>query len=308
MKLYRPKFWDHKNFISFSLFPLSLIIQLIIFFKKQFTKVFIFKIPVICIGNIYVGGTGKTPLSILVAKELSKIGKKPVIIRKYYKDHIDEHFLIKENFNHLILNTNRISAITEAENQNFDTAILDDGFQDYKINKNLNILCFNSNFEGNGFVIPAGPLRENLNSIKNAQILIINGEKNSKFENKILQINNKIDIYYSKYKPINLEKFNQKELLVITGIGNPENFLRLLNNHNLKITKKYIFPDHYAFSREEVDGFINEAKKNNYQIICTEKDYYKIRKYNLEGIEYLKVELIIEKKENLITSIRNIYD
>ena len=75
MKLYRPKFWDHKNFISFSLFPLSLIIQLIIFFKKQFTKVFIFKIPVICIGNIYVGGTGKTPLSILVAKELSKIGK-----------------------------------------------------------------------------------------------------------------------------------------------------------------------------------------------------------------------------------------
>ena len=99
--LIKPKFWDHKNLISLSLFPLSLIIQLVIFFKKRFTKVSNFKIPIVCIGNIYIGGTGKTPLSILVSKELSKIGKKPAIIRKYYKDHKDEHSLIKENFNYL---------------------------------------------------------------------------------------------------------------------------------------------------------------------------------------------------------------
>ena len=135
MKLIKPKFWDHKNLISLSLFPLSLIIQLVIFFKKRFTKVSNFKIPIVCIGNIYIGGTGKTPLSILVSKELSKIGRKPAIIRKYYKDHKDEHSLIKENFNYLILNSNRISAIQEAENKNFDIAILDDGFQDYKIKK-----------------------------------------------------------------------------------------------------------------------------------------------------------------------------
>ena len=144
MKLYKPKFWDHKNFISLSLFPVSLIIQLVILLKKKFTKISSFKIPIVCIGNIYVGGTGKTPLSILVSKELSKIGKKPVI-----------------------------GEIQEAKNKNFDTAILDDGFQDYKIKKDLSIICFNSNFEGNDFVIPAGPLRENLNSIKNAQIIVI---------------------------------------------------------------------------------------------------------------------------------------
>ena len=81
-------------------------------------------------------------MSILVSKELSKIGKKPVIIRKYYKEHMDEHSLIKENFNNLILNSNRTGAIQEAQNKNFDTAILDDGFQDYKIKKDLNIICF----------------------------------------------------------------------------------------------------------------------------------------------------------------------
>ena len=308
MKLYKPKFWNHKNFISLSLFPLSLITQLMIFIKKKFTKVSNFKIPIVCIGNIYVGGTGKTPLSILVAKELTKIGKKPVIVRKYYKEHKDEHFLIKQHFSQLILNSSRTSAVKEALNKNFDTAILDDGFQDYKIKKDLSIICFNSNLEGNGFVIPAGPLRENLDSIKNAQIIIINGYKNLRFEKKILEINNTIDIYYSKYKAINYDKFNQKELLLITGIGNPENFLELLNKHNLKIARKYIFPDHYVFSKDEINNFINEARKNSYQIICTEKDYHRIKDYDIEGIDYLKVELILEKKERFIKKIQDVYD
>ena len=308
MKLYKPKFWNHKNFISLSLFPVSLIIQCVILLKKKFTKVSSFKIPIVCIGNIYVGGTGKTPLSILVSKELSKIGKKPVIIRKYYKEHMDEHSMIKENFSHLILNSDRTGAIQEAQNKNFDTAILDDGFQDYKIKKDLSIICFNSNFEGNDFVIPAGPLREKLNSIKNAQIIVINGYKNLKFEKKILEINNNIDIYYSKYKAINYAKFSQKELLVITGIGNPENFLELLNSHKLKIAKKYIFPDHYTFSKEELNNFKSEAKKNGYQIICTEKDYHRIKKYSIDEIDFLRVELVLEKKETLIKKIQDIYD
>ena len=308
MKLYRPKFWDHKNFISLSLFPVSLIIQLVILLKKKFTKVSSFKIPIVCIGNIYVGGTGKTPLSILVSKELSKVGKKPVIIRKYYKEHMDEHSMIKENFSHLILNSDRTGAIQEAQNKNFDTAILDDGFQDYKIKKDLSIICFNSNFEGNDFVIPAGPLRENLNSIKNAQIIVINGYKNLKFEKKILEINNKIDIYYSEYKAINYAKFSQKELLVITGIGNPENFLKLLDSHKLKIAKKYIFPDHYTFSKDELNNFVSEAKKNGYQIICTEKDYHRIKENSIEEIDFLKIELVLEKKETLIKKIQDIYD
>ena len=116
MKLYKPKFWDHKNFISLSLFPVSLIIQLVILLKKKFTKISSFKIPVVCLGNIYVGGTGKTPISILVSKELSKIGKKPVIIRKYYKSHEDEYELIKSNFKNLLINRLLISSVCFVEN------------------------------------------------------------------------------------------------------------------------------------------------------------------------------------------------
>ena len=307
MKLIKPKFWDGKNLISLSLFPLSLIIQLVIFFKKKFTKVSNFKIPIVCIGNIYIGGTGKTPLSILVSKELSKIGKKPAIIRKYYKDHKDEHSLIKENFNYLILNSNRIGAIQEAENKNFDIAILDDGFQDYKIKKNLSIICFNSNFEGNGFVIPAGPLRENLSSIKNAQIMIINGVKNLNFEKKILKINKNLKIFYSSYEPLNINEFKNKNLIAIASIGNPSNFFKLLEDYNLNIKKKLIYPDHHNFSKKQVENIILDAEKNDYHIIMTEKDFSKFKNHKTNRLNYLKVALNLEKSEKFIQRIKEVY-
>ncbi len=309
MKLYKPKFWDNKNFISLSLFPLSLIIQFVIFLKKKFTKVTKFKIPVVCIGNIYVGGTGKTPLSILVSKELSKIGKKPVIIRKYYKEHKDEHSLIKENFDYLILNSNRTGAIQEAQNKDFEIAILDDGFQDYKIKKNLSIICFNSNqLIGNGFLFPSGPLRESLGSLRNANILIINGDKNLDFEQKILKIQKNLKIYYSNYKPLNIQEFKDKRLLVISGIGNPENFFKILKDNQLNVQKKMVYPDHYEFTKNEMLKIVEHAKKNDFQIVMTEKDYYKIKDFSLENIKYLRIKLEIEKEEEFIKNVMKAYD
>ena len=309
MKLYKPKFWKSKNLISLSLFPLSLITQIIIFFKKLFTKVQNFKIPVICVGNIYIGGTGKTPLCISIAKELLLKGRNPAIIRKYYKSHKDEHELIKRNFANLVLNSNRYNAILDAENEKFDSVILDDGYQDYKIKKNLNILCFNSNqLVGNGFIIPAGPLRESLDAIKKAQIIVINGERNSLFEKKILGINKDLDIFYSSYNPVNVEKFKQKKLLAIAGIGNPENFFKLISQYNLKIERKMVFPDHYSFSFNQIKKIVEEAKKENLQIITTEKDYYKIKEFNINEIEYLKVDLVINKKKEFLNKLQEYYD
>ena len=84
MKMLKPDFWEKKNnLISLLLLPISFFIQLLIIIKKKLTLEHSFKIPIICIGNIYLGGTGKTPLSILIAKELKKHNKKPVIIKKY---------------------------------------------------------------------------------------------------------------------------------------------------------------------------------------------------------------------------------
>ena len=174
MKISKPIFWKTKNLISFLLFPFSLMVILIIYLKSKFIKSIKFKIPVICVGNIYIGGTGKTPLSIFLAEELRNKGKNPAIIRKYYKSHYDEHKMIKDKFKNLILNKNRTNGIYDAINNNFNLAILDDGFQDQKIFKKISILCFNQSQKiGNGMVIPSGPLRESFRALKNAQFVII---------------------------------------------------------------------------------------------------------------------------------------
>ncbi|MDC1158188.1 tetraacyldisaccharide 4'-kinase [Pelagibacteraceae bacterium] len=310
MKLNKPKFWDAKiSFISILLLPISLLILLIIFLKQKFTKTIKFNIPIICIGNIYIGGTGKTPTAILLANELSKLKRNPVILRKFYKDHIDEHDLIKENFKNLILCKSRISGVNEAEKKKFDSVILDDGYQDDNIKKSLNIICFNQNqLIGNGLVLPAGPLRERFNSLKKANVILINGKKDSNFEKKIVSINKNIKIFYSYYKPSNIDQFKNKKLLAIAGIGNPDNFFKLIEENNLKIEKKLIFPDHHIFNESEVKNIINESLRKNLHIIMTEKDYFKIRNFNIDNINYLKVSLEIHEKQNFIKIINDIYN
>ena len=310
IKINKPKFWDKSiGFLSILFIPLSLVYLFLIFFKKKIIKEKKFKIPIICIGNIYVGGTGKTPVSLFLAKEFSKLGKKPVILRKYYKNHNDEYHLIKNYFKNLIVTKNRLVGLKEAEDSDFDIAILDDGLQDYKIKKNLKIVCFNSNqLAGNGLVLPAGPLRETLYALKNVDIVLINGEKVQDFENRILNINKKIEIFYSSYIPANLEEFKNKKLLAIAGIGNPENFFHIIEKNNLNISKKITFPDHYEFSRNEIKNIVDEAKNNDFHIIMTEKDYFKVNKYKFEKINYLKVSLEIYEKENFMNKVKSLYD
>ena len=310
MKLNKPKYWDVKNsFFSIFLFPISLIVLAFISVKKKITKSINFNIPIICIGNIYIGGTGKTPASIYLTRELIKLGKKPAILRKYYKSHKDEHLLIETKIKSLILCQNRSDGIKEAENAGFDLVILDDGLQDYKIKKNLNIVCFNQNqLIGNGLIIPSGPLRESLNALKDANIILINGEKDNDFEEKLLNINKNLEFFYSFFKPKNIDKFKNKKLLAIAGIGNPENFFKLLNQYDLNVEKRLIFPDHYEFTKTEIKNIIEDAKNKDLQIIMTEKDYFKIKVFNEPEIKYLEISLEIKQKEKLIQKISQLYD
>ena len=307
MNIKKPRFWRKKNnFLSLLLFPIAILIQLLNIIKNKFSSNQSFDIPVICVGNIFIGGTGKTPLTIMITKELIKSGKKPVIIRKFYSDHLDEHRLIKNNVSCLFLNKKRNAAIKDAEKAKYNVAILDDGFQDHSIKKNLNILCFNSNqLIGNGMTIPSGPLREDINSVKRAQIILINGHTDNEFEKKILKISNKIKIFYSRYIPKEIKKFKDKKLFAFAGIGNPENFFDLLIKNNLNIQKKIAFPDHYKFKKSEIQKMIDESKNNNLKLVTTEKDYLRIKDYGLKDVEIVKVELEVIEKKLFLNEILN---
>ena len=307
MKVFKPKFWEKNNsLISLLLLPISSFLQILIKIKKRLTIEQSFRIPVICIGNIYLGGTGKTPLSILITQELKKHSKKPALIKKYYSEHADEHNLIKNSVDCLFLDKQRAKALSNAEEKQHDIAILDDGFQDSSVKKDLNILCFSSSqLIGNGMTLPSGPLRENMSAIKKAQIVIINGNKNDVFEKKILNISNKVKIFYSKYLPINIKEFKDKKLYAFAGIGNPKNFFNLLKENKLNIQKKIAFPDHYRFSKSEIKRMIDDSLKNNFELVTTEKDYFRIKDYGFKNIKFLKIKLEILENDKFLNQILN---
>jgi tetraacyldisaccharide 4'-kinase len=215
--------------------------------------------------------------------------------------------LIKEKTKDLVTAPNRKEAIANAIKRKFNLIILDDGFQDHSIEKNLSILCFNNNqLIGNGLTIPSGPLREPFSSIKNSQIAIINGNTNKKFEEKIKDISNGISIYYCKYLPINIKKLENANLIAFSGIGNPENFFDMLSNYKLNIKKRISFPDHYNYTKNDIKNLLNLAKEKNSRLLTTEKDYFRLKYLGLnENISYLSVQLVISEEEKFFKEIKS---
>ena len=300
----KPNFWQTKNFFSILLFPLTLITFSINYLKK-FNKKKHFKIKTICIGNISAGGTGKTTLAVEL-EELLRDKFKTVFIKKKYSNQKDEYNLLKKR-GKIVSSENRIDALKNAE-KNFDLAILDDGLQQKNIEYDLKIVCINS-YEGfgNNFLLPAGPLRENSNELKNYDIVFLNGfKKNQKIKNKIKKINNSLKIFDAMYEPTNLKEYNlRNKFLSFCGIGNPHEFENTLKKFKFKIKEKLIFPDHYSISDEIIDNMKDIANKNSLKIITTEKDFLRLTKKQQKDINFLKVKLKIQNISKLKKFIKS---
>ena len=303
MNLKKPKFWDYKkpNLYAYLLSPIAFLIKIIntLFKKTQIKK---FKIKTICVGNFYVGGTGKTSLSIKINKILSDKKIKSCFVKKYYKNQIDEQKILKNN-GKLFISRSRIQSLKEAEEENYDIAILDDGVQDKSIDYDLIFLCFNNiNWIGNGMTIPAGPLRESINNLKNYNHIFLNGnlENLEKLKNEILNINPNINIHLGKYEPTNLNEFDKdNNYLVFSGIGNHQTFISMIKKYGLNVLKDIEYPDHYKYVDRDIDNILSIANNLNCEIITTEKDYNRIDNLNTSKIKILRSELNIVDEDNL---------
>ena len=294
MKFVKPLFWNSKNIISIILFPLSLI-TLIINELKELNSKKKFLIKTICVGNTYLGGTGKTSLAIEIQILLKKKFK-TAFIKKNYINQLDEINLLKTK-GELINKNSREEALYLASKKKYQLAILDDGLQQKNINYDLKIICFNAEDGfGNDYLLPAGPLRESVNKIKKYDIAFINGEKkNDNLYLKLKSINKKLYIFEGKYKPVNLKKFNlKKKYLMFCGIGNPHEFEQTLVKNKFLIRERIIYPDHYKISNEIFNELKLKAKNQNLSIITTEKDFFRLSKSQRKNIKFLKISLEIK--------------
>ena len=319
MKLKKPKFWDYKNpnFLSYLLLPLTLPIKInnLINSIKKIIQVNIiknhrnYKCKTICVGNIYLGGTGKTPLAIKLSEILNDLNYKTVFIKKYHRGTSDETHLLKKN-GEVLIHKDRINSLSIANNF-YDVAIFDDGLQDSSLTYDLSFVCFNNiNFIGNGMLIPAGPLREKINSIKKYDAIFLNGNREHSNEtiSKIMKYKKDIKIFESAYVLTNHDIFDKtKKYIAFAGIGMPMNFYNSLTENKFDIIKFLDYPDHHLYTHNDIKKIKDIAKSLDAEILTTEKDYSRIQlEYKDEldkDIKFVKMKLSIKNEKELINFI-----
>ena len=295
-----PNFWNNKNIISYSLYPLSLL-----YYFGYKARCFINHKPyksdikVIGIGNLLVGGSGKTPVAIEIAKILKENGKTFCFLSKGYGGNFDgvyklyknssaEEFgdepLILLNYGDVFVSKNRVDGLKFINNNfNYDYIIMDDGLQNPTFIKDKVILVIDGNFcFGNEFIFPAGPLRDKINKdIYN--LVIINGEDKHNLKKYFN------DTIISKTNIINdIDK--TKEYIAFCGLGRPEKFKNTLIDNNIKIKDFIVFEDHHKYTKKD----IKKLKSYNCDLITTEKDWVKIKD---NDIKVLKISIELDKEK-----------
>lgn len=282
--LFDPNFFD--KILSYLLLPLSLIYYIVVTLKRKLSKEIDFNIKIISIGNITVGGSGKTPFSIAIAKELNN----PFIILRGYgraskglivvsnKGNIlvdvatsgDEAMLLAKRVSSatIIVSEDRTKAILKAKEMGAKVIILDDGFSKHYIKK-FNILLKPSYNLSNSFCLPSGAYREPVSSYNLASIVAVE-EVDYKRETKIINPTEK--------------------MLLITAISNPKRLDKFLPK---EVIAKIYLPDHSYFDEKELQKLL--LKYSATSILTTEKDLVKMDGFTLP-ISILKLELKISNK------------
>ena len=249
-----------------------------------------------------MGGTGKTSISIELKKILDGLNIKSCFIKKYYKNQKDEQNLLKK-FGKVFVDKSRLKALENANLEKYQVAIFDDGLQDKNLNYDLSFVCFNKkNFIGNGRMIPSGPLRENLNKLNKYKNIFLNGNDENKKNliEKISHLKSNLNIYESKYIPLNINDFNLNEnYIIFSGIGNHQTFVDMLKINKFIIIKNFEYPDHYDYTKNDIDNLKKIAMENNAKIVTTEKDYLRLNIELRKNINYLAVYLKIDEIEEI---------
>jgi len=309
MQFIKPKFWDLKkpNLLSYLLLPFTIPVRINNVLLDLKSKKKDQRIRTICVGNIYVGGTGKTPTTIKLYQLLKQQGFEVVTANKNYKKHLDEKIILEKK-TETISSRDRQEMIDKAISMKKKILIFDDGLQDKKVSYDIEFVCFDQkNWLGNGLLLPSGPLREKIKSLKKYSCVFLkkNGEDISNKIQLIKNINPNIKIFYTHFEPLNIDQFDKSEkYLIFSGIGNPNDFKSLLIKNKLNIIDEIIYPDHYMYNESDIIRIKKHANNLGAKIITTEKDYVKISHLNKEDINLLEVDLIIENEKELTDFIK----
>jgi len=268
----------------FSADYLCLEIMVRLLYKYGILKSYRPKCKVISVGNITLGGTGKTPLVIAIARHLRDSGKKVAILSRGYKGEkgsntSDEIELFKRHLPDVpvFAGRDRVASAREAESGSSPQVILlDDGFQHWRIKRDLDIVTINGrNPFGNGYLIPRGILREPKPSLSRADLVVVT--KGGRIPDEIRRVNGRAEIFSSTYAAADTAGIRGKKVAIACAIGDPSSFEDTVLSLGAQIVRKFIFMDHHAYSASDVERIASETAASGADtVMVTEKDMVKI--------------------------------
>ena len=320
-----PKFWYKKKdtYLSILLYPLSLLFRFGTKVRNLISNKKKSNVPIICIGNIVVGGAGKTPVSLKIGKMLLNAGYNPHFLSKGYAGLVknstlveswhspksvgDESILLSEVAPTWV-GENRNNSAELAEKNGGDCLIMDDGFQNPTIQKNFSIVVINASQEfGNKRVMPAGPLRESINrGLSRTNLVIVIGNASNTLRKTIPT---QIPIIEAKFQ-INKETkiFKGQKITAFAGIAYPEKFFYSLEEQGAKIVKEIVYPDHHIYDENDLLNLAETANKTQSILVSTRKDYVRIPKSYRSLVNTLDGEIVFENESLILEILSNVID
>lgn len=297
MKIIEPKFWWNDNpsiLIKLMSLPFGILLKILIFLRNKLLKKIFLPKPVICVGNFVVGGQGKTPFVRYLRSVLEDVDKKTVVISNGYGGKMKSPKIITEIDKSIdcgdeallhakdgitVVSKNRVDALEVLDKSHFDLILLDDGFQDPSIHKDLNIVIVDtSKGIGNNLLIPFGPMRESLDfALKKTDIVILINSINQNHQSiiNVLKIWKGL-VLNAEYETYIDEDINE-EIIAFSGISNPDKFTYGLKSIGAKVNKHFIFSDHENISEDDAKEIFEYSKFKNLRIVTTEKDLIKLK-------------------------------
>lgn len=278
------------------------------------------KVPVVCIGNVTAGGSGKTPLALALAKMLIELGRNPAFVSRGYGGKLkgpvkvdparhtaadvgDEPLLLARQAPVWIAR-DRAAAARQAE-QESSILILDDGLQNPSIAKDFSILVIDGETGiGNGLCIPAGPLREPLsNALKRAQAMVIIGKQ----DKQNLAAQAVCPVFRADFTPTNLDKLpRDRPFLAFAGIGRPEKFYATCREAGLHLAATRDFPDHHAFRQSDLDALAEESRRLGATLLTTEKDRARLPRNFAQSVHALRVDLVLDNRDEVSATLKSV--
>lgn len=286
-----PRWFLKKNLIAILLLPFSwgyYFFSRCVFFVRSLAPVKSRR-KIICVGNILTGGVGKTP----IVKQIAQYFDAPVVMRGYKKssatNNVGDEADMLARCGLAVHVGDRKSNIILLNNQNdaVGPIVMDDGLQNPTITKDVSIVVFDEAIGyGNGFLLPAGPLRVLKSSLKKVDAVIVIRNKKAKKKFELLY---DVPVFCAENKTVSPYDKNQK-LVAFAGIGYPEKFFAALEN----VVAKRAFPDHYDYTEQDIEKLFKLAQKRNAKLVTTEKDWVRLSRDVQKKIKFARLDTSIE--------------